>query len=52
MGKKGKQRAHKVDRAKVKSDLKSMGITAVAKKYKISTTYAWRIKTGNYRDKK
>lgn len=46
-----KERKHKVDRDKVKNDLKKMGLSEVAKKYKISTTYAWRIKTGRFRDK-
>lgn len=46
-----KERKHKVDRDKVKNDLKKLGLSEVAKKYKISTTYAWRIKTGRFRDK-
>lgn len=44
------ERKRKVDRDEVKKALKKMGLTEVAKKFKISTTYAWRIKTGRFRD--
>lgn len=46
-----KERKRKVNRDDVKKDLKKMSISAVAKKYHISSTYAWRIKHNRFHDK-